>query len=158
MAQQLASSVGHPGIEDKLLGLEADTAAYSGRMSNAREFSRRATDSAERAQEKEAAATHFALSGLREALFGNFAEARRRATLAIERSTGRDAQYGAALALAYTGDDKRAQELTDDLGKRFPEDTIVQFNYLPTLRAKLAVNRGNVSGPLRVSEPPCLTS
>ncbi len=33
--------------------------------------------------------------------------------------------------------------LTDDLGKRFPEDTLVQFNYLPTLRARLAVNRGN---------------
>jgi len=31
------------------------------------------------------------------------------------------------------------------LGKRFPEDTIVQFNYLPTLHAKLAVNRGNAS-------------
>ncbi len=50
-----------------------------------------------------------------------------------------------ALALAYAGDDERAQTLTDDLGKRFPEDTIVQFNYLPTLRAKLAVSRGNAS-------------
>jgi len=29
------------------------------------------------------------------------------------------------------------------LGKRFPEATIVQFNYLPTLRAKLALSRGN---------------
>ena len=54
-------------------------------------------------------------------------------------------QYGAALALAYVGDDGQAQMLTDDLGKRFPEDTIVQFNYLPTLRAKLAVSRGNTS-------------
>ncbi|MGC1991425.1 MAG: tetratricopeptide repeat protein, partial [Candidatus Acidiferrales bacterium] len=33
----------------------------------------------------------------------------------------------------------------DDLGKRFPEDTIVQFNFLPTLRAKLAVSKGNAS-------------
>ena len=29
------------------------------------------------------------------------------------------------------------------MGKRFPDDTIVQFNYLPTLRAKLAVSKGN---------------
>ena len=42
-------------------------------------------------------------------------------------------------------EDARAQALADDLGKRFPEDTIVQFNYLPTLRAKLALNRGNAS-------------
>jgi tetratricopeptide (TPR) repeat protein len=31
------------------------------------------------------------------------------------------------------------------LAKRFPEDTIVQFNFLPTLRAKLAVGQGNAS-------------
>ena len=31
----------------------------------------------------------------------------------------------------------------DDLGKKFPEDTIIQFNYLPTLRARLALNKGN---------------
>ncbi|MFY9528660.1 MAG: hypothetical protein WBC04_24860 [Candidatus Acidiferrales bacterium] len=148
MAQQVARSAGQPGVEDELLGLEAETAAYSGRLSEAREFSRRAMDSAERAGEKEVAATYFALSGLREALFGNAGEARRRATVAMGRSAGRDVRYGAALALAYAGDDGRAQALTGDLGKRFPEDTIVQFNYLPTLRAKLADSRENTSEAL----------
>jgi tetratricopeptide (TPR) repeat protein len=145
MAQQIARSAGTPGIEDELLGLEADTAAYSGRLRNAREFSRRASDSAERAQEKEPVATYSALSGLREALFGNGEEARRHATLAMGPSAGRDVQYGAALAFAYAGDEGRAQVLTSDLGKSFPEDTLVQFNYLPTLRAKLAIRRGNAS-------------
>jgi eukaryotic-like serine/threonine-protein kinase len=148
MAQQVAWSAGKPGIEDELLGLEADTAAYSGRLRDARDFSRRAMDSAERAEEKEAAATYSAVSGLREALFGNADEARRRATSAMARSTGRDVQYGAALALAYAGDEKRVQALTDDLGKRFPEDTIVQFNYLPTLRARLAISQGKASEAL----------
>jgi eukaryotic-like serine/threonine-protein kinase len=143
MAQQVASSTGQPGIEDELLSLEAETAAYSGRLRDAQEFSRRAVDSAERAEEKEAAATYSALSALREALFGNADEARRLANLAMGRSAGRDAQYGAALALAYAGDARRAEGLTDDLGKKFPDDTIVQFNYLPTLRAKFAVSRGN---------------
>ncbi|MGA8618169.1 MAG: protein kinase [Candidatus Sulfotelmatobacter sp.] len=145
MEQQAAWAAGKPGVEDELLALEADSAAYSGRLRNAREFSRRAIDSAERTGNKETAATYSAVSGLREALFGNADEARRRSTLAIQRSAGRDVQYGAALALAYVGDDGQAQMLTDDLGKRFPEDTIVQFNYLPTLRAKLAVSRGNTS-------------
>jgi tetratricopeptide (TPR) repeat protein len=148
MARQVAWSEGKPGIEDELLGLEADTAAYSGRLRDARDFSRRAMESAERTQEKEAAATYSAVSGLREALFGNAGEARRSATSAIARSTGRDVQYGAALAFAYAGDDKRAQALTDDLGKRFPEDTVAQFNYIPTLRAKLALNRRNASEAL----------
>ncbi|MGB0036792.1 MAG: protein kinase [Candidatus Acidiferrales bacterium] len=145
MAQQVARSAGQPGAEDELLGLEADTAAYSGRLRNARELSRRAMDSAERAGEKETAATHSAVSGLREALFGNAGEGRQRAAMAMERSAGRGVQYGAALALAYTRDDARVQALANDLGKRFPEATIVQFNFLPTLRAKLAVNRGNPS-------------
>jgi predicted Zn-dependent protease len=63
----------------------------------------------------------------------------------MERSTGRDVQYGAALALAYTKDNSRVQTLIDDLAKRFPEDTIVQFNYLPTLRATLATSKGNAA-------------
>ena len=97
-----------------------------------------------------------ALSGVREGLFGNAEEARRRAALALEHSTARDVQYGAALALAYAGDDSKARELTDDLAKRLPEDTLVQFSYLPTLRAKLAINRGNAAeaiDALRVAAP-----
>ncbi len=150
MAQQIARSAGTPGPEDELFGMAADTAAYSGRLKDAREFSHRAVDSAERAEEKEAAATYSALSSLREALFGNADEARRRATLAIGRSAGRDVQYGAALALAYAADDKRAQTLADNLGKTFPEDTLVQFNFLPALRARLAVNRGNASEAIEI--------
>jgi len=143
MAQQVSSSAGTPGLEATLFANEADTAAYSGRLSTAREFSRQVVDSAERAGDKEAAATYSALSALREALFGNADEARRRATLAMKHPAGHDLQYASALAWAYAGDDERAQKLTDDLGQRFPEATIVQFNYLPTLRAKLAVSKGN---------------
>src|SRR5262249_13029490 len=130
MAQQVASSAGKPEAEDTLLANEADTAAFFGRLREAREFSRPAVASAERADKKEAAATYSAISGLREALFGNADEARRRAALAMEHSAGVDVQYGSALALAYAEDDKRAQTLTDHLGQRFPEATIVQFNYL----------------------------
>ena len=143
MAEQVAQSAGTPGVEDTLLANEADTVAFSGRLRNARELSDRAVGSAVRAGEMEAAATYSALAGLREALFGNSDEARRRATLALERSAGRDVQYGAALALTYARDDGRAQMLTDDLGKRLPEDTLVWFNYVPTLRAKLVLNKGN---------------
>jgi DNA-binding winged helix-turn-helix (wHTH) protein/tetratricopeptide (TPR) repeat protein len=145
MAQQVAWSADQPGAEDELLSLEADTAAYSGRLRDAREFSRRAIDSAQREEKKEPAAAYFALSGLREALFGNADETRRRVTLAMRRSAGRDVQYGVLLALAYAGGDTKLQVRKDDLGKRFPEDTIVQFNYLPTLRAKFELNKGNAS-------------
>ena len=56
-----------------------------------------------------------------------------------------DAQYAAALALAYVGDDRQAQALTAGLAQSFPKATIVQYNYLPTLRAKLALSNGNAT-------------
>lgn len=150
MAHQAAWSAGKPGVEDVLLSREAATAAYSGRLRDARELFRRATDSADQAGKKEVAATYSALSSLQEALFGNADEASRRALLTLRRSKGHDVQYGVALALAYAGDMGRAQSLVDDLARRFPEDTLMQFNYLPTLRAKLALNRGNPSEAIEI--------
>jgi tetratricopeptide (TPR) repeat protein len=64
-------------------------------------------------------------------------------TEAAAHSEARDVRYGAALACASAGDYAKAQTLMDDLAKRFPEDTLVQFNHLPTLRAKLALGRKN---------------
>jgi hypothetical protein len=125
-----------PGIEDVFLATEADTAAYSGQLGNARELSRRAVASAQHAQEKETAANYESSAALREALSGNPDEARQRAAAALELSTGRDVQYKSALALALTGDAARAQALADDLNKRYPDDTIVQFAELPILHAQ----------------------
>ena len=143
MARQAASAVGNVADEELLLALEADTAAYFGHLGKSRELSRRAADSAELAAEKETAAGYYAVAALREALFGNADRAGQQAILAKGRASARDVDYGLALALAYAGDAGQAQALADDLGKRFPEDTIIQFNYLPTLRAKLALLRSN---------------
>jgi len=148
MKQQAAWSAGKLGPENNMLASQADTSAYSGRLREARDFSRQAMDSAGRADLKEAAATYTARSDLREALFGNLDEARRGAALAMQHSTDEGVQFSAALALAYAGDDKRAEALTYDLATRFPESTIMQFSFLPTLRAKLALNNGNASGAI----------
>ena len=61
------------------------------------------------------------------------------------RSRDRETEYGAALSLALSGDSSRAQKLADDLEARFPEDTAVRFSYLPVLRARLALNRGDAA-------------
>ena len=46
-------------------------------------------------------------------------------------------QCAVALTLAYAGDPNGAQAVADGLAKR---DTIAQFNYVPTLRTKLALD------------------
>jgi predicted Zn-dependent protease len=94
---------------------------------------------------KEMAAGVEAEAALREALFGNATEARERARAALRLSTGRAVQFAAACALAFAGDLARAQTLANDLGKRFPEDTLTQFNYLPTLGAQATLNPRDAS-------------
>ena len=43
--------------------------------------------------------------------------------------------------MALSGDISGSQRLAEDLAKRFPEDTPVQFEYLPTLRALFALSQ-----------------
>ena len=148
IAQHASKMAALPRLGHTMLSMEGDTAAYSGHLKDARELSRRAMDSAQRGGEKDAPALYSGTSALREVWFGNTGEARRRATLALELSSGRDLQYFAALAFAYTRDDVRAKALADDLDKSFPEDTIVQFNYLPSVRGRLALNKGDASGAI----------
>ena len=139
MEQQVAWAMGKPGKENLMLYEQAATAAYAEKLASAREFSRQAATSAGGAGEKEMQAGCEAAAALWEALYGNNAEARKHAASTLAISNGRDAQYVAALALALAGDAGRAQALADDLDKRFPEDTVVRFNYLPAIRAQLAL-------------------
>jgi eukaryotic-like serine/threonine-protein kinase len=154
MAQQVSWASGKPGKENVMLYMQASTAAYSGKLAAAREFSRLAATSADRAGEKEVEAGCEAAAALWEAFYGNATEARQHAAATLAKSNGRDAQYAAALALAVIGDSPRAQALADDLQKRFPDDTVVRFNYLPTLHAQLFLNAPDRSPNLSPEHPP----
>ena len=145
MSQQVAWATGKPGEENPFLGLEAKTAAYSGRLGRARDLTRQAVVSAQRAEEPERAAEYEADAALREALFGNPAQARERAADALEFSNGWYAQSLAALALAFVGDEARVETLAADLANRYPEHTIVQSYYLPTVRAQVTLSRNDPS-------------
>jgi len=129
-----------PELEDWIWYQHASVLAYSGHLQPARKMSRRAVELARQAGRMEPAAQHEAGAAVREILFGNVSEARQSAVSAHNLSNGRDAEYGAGLALALSGDSSLAQALADDLDKRFPEDTLVRFSYLPALRALLALN------------------
>jgi eukaryotic-like serine/threonine-protein kinase len=141
MEQDVTFGAGKPGLEDQLLAGEAETAAYFGHLEKARNFERQAVASAERAEEKEVAASYEADAAWREALAGNEQQARQKAAAALRLSTGQDILYGTALSLALAGDTAGAQALSDNLEERSPEGTIVQFNYLPTVRAQLSLRR-----------------
>ncbi len=141
MAKEVAWSAGKSGVEDVFLGLEAHTAAYSGRVAASRQFALRAANLAREADENEVVADYEALAGLREALFGYRAETRRQVAAVLRLSHSRYVVYGAALALAVAGDTRQAQAVADELDKGYPSDTIVQYICLPAIRGRLAIGR-----------------
>lgn len=156
MARQVSKAKGLAGFEDQLLNMEGDTAAYSGSLRVARQFTRRAIDSAHAAGKIGTPVLYTVTAALREAWFGNKTEALDGVARALKDTPPRDVIYLAGLALAYSGDAARAQVLADDLARTYPEDTIVQFNFLPTLRAKIALDAGNSSRAielLQAAEP-----
>jgi tetratricopeptide (TPR) repeat protein len=126
-----------------LLNNEAFAMAYSGHLQRARTMSQNAVDVAQQSGQRERAAGFEAGAALREAFFQNAPQATRRAAAALELSKDREVEYGVAFALALTGDSTKAQTLADDLEKRFPEDTCVKFEYVPEIRALLALNRND---------------
>ena len=121
--------------------LESRTAAYGGQFRKARELTRRAVESARHADEKEAAADDEAEAAVREALVSNMALAKQQVQAALADSNAGDAQSMSAIASGLAGDSTQAKHLAEYLSKRFPEDTIVQFQYLPTIQAAMALQR-----------------
>jgi len=129
--------IGHFG-----LSLAADTEAYDGRLEKAREFTRRAVESAVRADSKENAAIWWENAALRAAAFGNSSEARQAADAGLKLyPDSQGVLVEAALTYAISGDSERAQEMAQDLNKRYPLDTQMQALWLPAIKAQLALNR-----------------
>jgi eukaryotic-like serine/threonine-protein kinase len=140
---------GKPGIEDSLFYLEADTAAYGGQMAKARGLTERAVASATHADQKETAALYAANLGIGEALMGNSAQAKQRASEALRLATNRDIDGAAGLALALAGDASGAQKVADELSKKYPEDTIAKMQYEPLIKAGIAIHAGD--GPKAIA-------
>ena len=83
MAEQQKWFEGRPE-ENMGLSLASDTEAYAGRLGKAREVTRQAVNSAVRADSKETGAIWLANAALREAAFGNAAEAKQAAAEALK--------------------------------------------------------------------------
>ena len=152
MEQQVAWAGGKPGDEDVLLSMQSDTEAYYGRLSRARDFSRRAADSAIRAYSKETAALWQLNAALREAELGNTALAEQGITVALALSQARDVKLFAALTLGRSGDAPRARALVEELEESYPTDTIMKLYWLPTINAAIELNKGNSSQALKYLE------
>jgi DNA-binding winged helix-turn-helix (wHTH) protein/tetratricopeptide (TPR) repeat protein len=141
-----------PGVEDWFLNLQADSSAYIGKLRPARDLSRQAVVMAAGSGESEVAAGYESFSAVRESLMGNPVQAKEHVTAALRLSRGREVLAAAALALAFSGDVGESEARANELAQRFPEDTLVKYNYLPTIRARIALNRNQASKAIEAVE------
>jgi predicted Zn-dependent protease len=149
MARAVEMAKGKPGAEHWMAAREACVLAYRGNLKEARTLTRKAALLATRDNQPDRAGLYLAGLAAREALFGNAEDAKDAANSAMSLSKDRDVLYGAAFAYAWIKEEGRATAITDELRKRFPEDTFVNGIYLPTLHAVLSRNHGDLA---RVNE------
>jgi eukaryotic-like serine/threonine-protein kinase len=131
---------------------EALTAAYQARLKEAARLSDRAVLLSRQAGLRERAAQFEGARAVWNALFGVREEGQRNAAAALALHRSRDADYGPAFALAVLHQSAQAQKIKVDLEKSYPEDTSVQFSYLPALRALEALNQGDAAKALELTQ------
>jgi eukaryotic-like serine/threonine-protein kinase len=154
MNEQVAWGIGKAGQEDDLLSAQSDTEAFYGRLLKARDFSRRAIESAIGAESNETAATWQANASLREAEFGSIQLARQDAIHALTLVQGRDGRVLAALVFARIGDVARADGLIKDLEKSYASDRMLTLYWLPCIRAAIELHEGNAAAALTLLQIP----
>jgi eukaryotic-like serine/threonine-protein kinase len=150
MQREVAAARGKSGAEELISDHQAFALAYTGHLQEATTMLRRTSDLALQAAHREKAAVFETRAALWEAFYGNAPAAKPAAWAALALAKNREVQFGAALALAIAGDYSRAQTLSNHLESSFPEDTSVKFNYLPSVRAFLALNHGDPAKAIEI--------
>ena len=126
-----------PAGANFVLILAAKAALQRGQLHKARDLTSQFLAASQAAKLKELSALTLACQAVGEAEVGNLARAREQAAkseaLAVTRTNG----PCLVLALSLAGESSRAQKLINELGRRYPSDTLLQSVYLPMARAIL---------------------
>ena len=148
--QRLVTSAGSkPGLGDEMLGLQANTEAYFGRMAKARELTSHAQQIAHQNGDDETATEYLANAALREIETGMRSHKPPGIENALKSNPGREVQIQAALAFARAGD-ARAQSIAEELRKKYPLDTIINGFWVPTIHAAVALSRGDAAQAIQL--------
>jgi DNA-binding winged helix-turn-helix (wHTH) protein/tetratricopeptide (TPR) repeat protein len=123
-----------------LTSYQAATLSRTGHLTQARTMADRAVSLARQASRHETEAQLQVVASFPEVIYGNFNDATRRARIALSISKGKSVAYGAALVLALAGNTSEASKIAAELARRFPDDTLVQYDYVPTLQAAVALS------------------
>jgi hypothetical protein len=145
MERLLHQSAGTPGAYAFLLIEQAHTDAYHGRLENTRSLSAAASEKMMHDGDRDGAARLLAQSALWEAEAGSVARARSLRQQAEKASHNEQVATLAALVDAEIGDATQALATCETLDKRYPNGTFIQNYWLPVIRAKVELQRGNAT-------------
>jgi serine/threonine protein kinase/tetratricopeptide (TPR) repeat protein len=125
------------------LDWQGGAAASMGQWRHAQDLTRRAVDVGVQAGARELAARYAASGALHAAVLGACRDARPGAAKALALDRGYVSVTRSALALALCGDAGEIEPLVDELRREFPNHTLVNLVWLPTIRAARELQRGD---------------
>ena len=131
---------------------QADSAAFSGQLRRAREFSRTAFEMAQRRDLKQVAAQIAAGAATRDAQFGDCSTVKEQTTKALQLSHDRVTLSLSAQALAICGELGQTKNLIEELARRFPTDSLINQVRMPLIEAHVEMQRGNSAQAIQLLE------
>jgi tetratricopeptide (TPR) repeat protein len=151
MQQQVEWAAGKPD-EYVAQNWQAESATISGRLREAKEFSDRALELAERRGLEDVAAQIALAAAAREALLGDCRQVKEQTARALRLSQSRLTMIPAGDALAACGKLSETQTITGELLRRFPKDTILTTVLLPLVQARLELQSGDPAQAIKLLE------
>ena len=151
MQQQIEWLKGKPD-EYLAQGWQAESAAFSGQLRKAREFSNRAIELAERRDLKEVAAQIAVGGATRDALFGDCRQVKELTAKALGNSHSQLTTVNAGNALATCGEISQTQTIIAELTRRSPKDTVLNKILLPLVQARIELQRRNPAQAIQLLE------
>jgi len=136
-----------------MLAMQSVTAAYAGQVRTARELTRRAIELAMSRGLKEGAGLYSAGDALWEAAYGNCGNTKQAAARTLAMTRGRHALSWSALALAMCGESRQAQQLAEEMDRRFPQDSFFKASWLPMVHAAVAIHRNDPARAVGLLRP-----
>ena len=153
MRRQLLAEMGNASLENYLLSFQSATEAFYGHLGKAREYTRRAVASAERSSQHEPADLWQLSGALQEIEVGISNPVIPGPSQSLSGPRGKGTAVLAGLALARSGNAKRAQKIADQLATDYPHDTVVQFYWLPAIRAAILLDAKNAQEAVKQLQP-----
>jgi eukaryotic-like serine/threonine-protein kinase len=151
MQRHVSWAMGKPQGEALFFVLEGIDSAYYGKLAKARDFFRRSCLANQRENLKNVAATAQASGALWEAEYGDLESAGKDVAAALAMEPGQAGKILIALSLAAK-DWSHAEAIAAELHQRFPEATLLNSIWLPTIRAKIALSRGDAAQAIKLME------